>query len=456
MTKKSYLVQAFTETPWAILPNKFAVLQGIVARHEAGEKLSAEEIQARINGNTPPQQQRVKRVAVLPLFGVIVPRADFFTEISGATSAETLGNTFTKLVNDPEVDAIILNVDSPGGQTGGVEELSKKIFDARGKKPILAVANHLMASAAYWIASAADEIVITPSGEVGSIGVFTVHEDFSKALEEEGIKTSLISAGKYKTEGNPYQPLDEEARAFIQSRVDEAYETFIQAVARNRGVNADEVRNGYGEGRVLSARQAVNLKMADRIGTLEEVIDQLVNQNVSTASSKNAVSTLQENDSANKQVLEAESNPSLFLSQAREQVKNFVSTRYEGDLFMNLRELLKERDALVQRGQALVDVADKENRDFTDEERKEFAEIFGGDLEGNAVTGKVPELDAKIQQIQSEREKLKAALEANFTGATQAEKPSANTAKSMKRADFDKLDANAQSAFIRSGGKLEE
>jgi len=97
----------------------------------------------------------------------------------------------------------------------------------------------------------------------------------SKALEEDGIKVSLISQGKYKVEGNPYEPLAEEARAAIQVRVSEAYDAFIQSVARNRGVAPDDVRNGFGEGRVVGARQAVELGMADRVGTLEETVNRL-------------------------------------------------------------------------------------------------------------------------------------------------------------------------------------
>ncbi len=273
---RSYVFHAFVKDPWAILPEKLAVLEEIVTRHVSGEKLDSEEIQTRIHGARRPADQRVGSVAVLPLFGTIFPRANLMTDVSGATSAERFGAQFAELVDDPEIGAIVLDVDSPGGQVNGVEELSKRIFDARGQKPIVAVANHLMASAAYWIGSAADEVVITPSGEVGSIGVFAVHKDVSAALASEGVKVSLISAGKYKTEGNPYEPLAEEARAAIQVRVSEAYDALVNSVARNRGVNPEEVRNGFGEGRVVGARQALELGMADRVGTMEETIHRLL------------------------------------------------------------------------------------------------------------------------------------------------------------------------------------
>lgn len=261
--------------PWAILPQNLAMIVEVVTRHFAGEKLDAEEVQMRINGAKRPSDRNIGNVAVLPLFGTIFPRANLFIETSGGTSAEIYGKAFDELVKNPDIGAIVLDVDSPGGQVSGVEELSKKIFSARGTKPIVAVANHLAASAAYWIATAADELVVTPSAEVGSIGVFTLHEDISKSLEVEGVKVTLISEGKFKTEGNPYEPLSEEAHQAIQERVAEYYESFIKAVARNRGVKTADVRNGFGEGRIVRAQQAVQLGMADRIATLDETIERL-------------------------------------------------------------------------------------------------------------------------------------------------------------------------------------
>lgn len=272
----SLILQAFVETPWAILPHKLAVLEEIIERHLLGETLDAEEVQARIGASRPPAERRVQSVAVLPLFGTIFPRANLMTEVSGATSAEMFGKQFAALVNDPAVSAIVLDVNSPGGQVNGVDEVSSQIRAARGIKPIVAVANYTMASAAYWIGSAADEIVVAPSAEVGSIGVFAVHKDMSAALMAEGVKVSLISQGRYKTEANPYEPLTEEARAAIRDSVKQYYDSFVAAVAKNRGVDVEQVRNGFGEGRMVGARRALELGMADRIGTLDETIDRLL------------------------------------------------------------------------------------------------------------------------------------------------------------------------------------
>lgn len=278
MTKHSALLTAVLTTPWAILPVKLQAILGVVHRHLSGEKLPPEEVaaivgeaQAARSAAAPAQNN----IAILPLFGTIFPRANLMTEMSGATSAERWGKLFAQAVADSNVSAIVIDVDSPGGAVSGVDELSSQIFKARGSKPIVAVANHLAASAAYWLATAADELVVTPSGEVGSIGVFAAHENYAEALKAEGIEVTLISAGKFKTEGNPYGPLTDEARAMIQDRVNDYYDAFTKAVARNRGVSVEGVRDGFGEGRVVGAKEAVRLGMADRIETINDTVARL-------------------------------------------------------------------------------------------------------------------------------------------------------------------------------------
>ena len=263
-------------TPWAITAEKLQVILDVLAYHAMGGTLTAEEIQERISAvssRTAPRS--AESIAVLPLYGVIAPRMDLMTQSSGGTSVEAFTKTFRAAVADSTVRAVVIDVDSPGGAVNGVDELSTEIYRARGSKRIVAVASSMAASAAYWIASAADELVVTPSGEVGSIGVLAAHEDASKAYETAGVRMTLITAGKYKAEGNPYEPLTEEARAAMQERVDEYYGMFVKAVARNRGVGVGAVREGYGEGRVVGARKALEAGMVDRINTLDETINRL-------------------------------------------------------------------------------------------------------------------------------------------------------------------------------------
>lgn len=135
-----------------------------------------------------------------------------------------------------------------------------------------AIANSLAASAAYWIGCAAFELYVTPGGEVGSIGVWQAHFDYSQALAAEGIAPTLISAGKYKVEGNPYAPRDEKAHGFIKSRVDDYYGAFTKAITCGRGVPISEVRDGMGQGRVLGADAALAQNMVDGVATLDDVV----------------------------------------------------------------------------------------------------------------------------------------------------------------------------------------
>lgn len=262
--------------PWAITPGKLATIMDLLRFRSEGGRLTAEEIQQRIGAARPAARASAGAVAVIPVMGVISQRVSMMSEMSGGTSTERIGAAFAQALNDPAVGSIVLQIDSPGGGVYGVAELADTIFKARGQKPIIAVADSLAASAAYWIAASADEISVTPSGEVGSIGVFAAHEDVSRMLEAAGVSVNLISAGKYKTEGSPYEPLGDEARAAMQSRVDDYYQLFTGAVARGRGVKVTHVLTGFGEGRVVGAQEAVTLGMADRVETIDQAISRLM------------------------------------------------------------------------------------------------------------------------------------------------------------------------------------
>lgn len=277
--------------PWAVLPEIAEIMVDVLTRRAVGERLPDAELEARIGRplDTQAASAAVRRqedasgaeggaVAVVPVYGIIAHRARQVQNLSSpaSTSTELLGAQLRELMGDARVGAIVLDVDSPGGTVDGVPELAAEIRRMRGQgKPIVAVANALAGSAAYWIASQADELVVTPSGQVGSIGVFTVHEDLSKRLEAEGRKLTLISAGKYKTEGHPYGPITDEALAAVTAKVDAYYNMFVSGVAQGRGVPVAQVREGFGQGRTLIAKDAVAEDMADRVDTLERVIERL-------------------------------------------------------------------------------------------------------------------------------------------------------------------------------------
>ncbi len=272
-------INAFiTGSLWAILPEKLDAMRAVVASRSAGFQIDAETAEIMAAANRSRQSAQVQRnIAVLPVVGVLSQRMSLMTAMSGGTSTERLGREFDALVADGSVDAIVLDVDSPGGNYSGTPELASKILAARGSKPIVAVANSQAASAAYWIASAADELVVTPSGDVGSIGVIALHADESGLNEKLGISYEYITYGRHKAEGNPDNPLDTEAREHIQQQVDVAGKQFDTAVATQRGTTAKIVHDTFGQGRTFAAKEAVAKGMADRIGTLEAEIDRLAN-----------------------------------------------------------------------------------------------------------------------------------------------------------------------------------
>lgn len=272
-----HMRRLLSATPWAILPDKLAEIQELIALRAAGVRFSADEIQERI-GFVAATARRVSSegsVAVIPIYGVLSQRMNLMSAMSGGTSTEQLSDQVRQAMADDDVGAIVFDVDSPGGNVNGIPELADELFSYRGTKPMVAVVNPLNASAAYWLTSQANEIVVSLSGQTGSIGVVAVHQDMSGALEQEGVRVSLISAGKYKTEGNPYQPLDDDARQSIQTSVNEYYDMFVDAVARGRGIKARDVRSGLGEGKVFGAKAAVSAGLADRVDTLKGTIARL-------------------------------------------------------------------------------------------------------------------------------------------------------------------------------------
>lgn len=268
----AHILLAVASEIWALDPHKLDQVVAFLALQASGDKVS-DDVVARISKQTEQSVARQEgTVALLPLRGVIANRMNMMSDISGGTSSEGFGRMFDAAIDDETVKAIILDVDSPGGAVSGTDELSAKIYAARGRKPIVAHVNATAASAAYWIATAADEMVLSPSAEVGSIGVYGVHDDLSAALEKMGVKKTIISAGEFKAEGNPFGPLSEEALAHRQERVNAYHDQFVKAVARNRGVSQSTVREGFGKGRMLMARAAIEAGMANSIASLDETI----------------------------------------------------------------------------------------------------------------------------------------------------------------------------------------
>lgn len=275
--KYNHIVSYVTERPWAIREEKLRAIADILALRASGLTLTLQEIEARIGERREPvaTPSGPTSIAVLPIFGVLSHRMNMMSDISGGTSTERISEQIRELAADPTIEHIVLDIDSEGGIIEGIPELWQAIFEARKQKNITAISNAMAASAAYWLGSAATEFVATPSGSVGSIGVFHLHMEQSKAIEEEGIVVTITRQPELKSEGNPFEPLSQGAKDHIQQRVDEAYGMFVRDVAKGRGVKVSEVRENYGQGRMLGVKDAFEAGMIDKIETLDQVLRRL-------------------------------------------------------------------------------------------------------------------------------------------------------------------------------------
>ena len=255
-----------TAGPWAIAPSaRDHAIEALLRPHAArwpGPGASRGAGRGRPSG----------RVALIPVLGILTQHATPLESWWLATSCDSVSRQIKAAMSDPGIDKIVLDCDSPGGSVFGVAELAAEIRAARAVKPIIGVANSMAASAAYWIASACGELYVTPSGTVGSIGVIAAHEDVSKALELAGVTVTLITAGKYKSEGTSFAALGREARDAMQSDVDGYGRDFLRDVAAGRGVSVDTVRRTFGEGRMLRGADAVKVGAADGVATFSDVI----------------------------------------------------------------------------------------------------------------------------------------------------------------------------------------
>lgn len=252
---------------WAILEEDLPILQSLAMN----PRLTAEELRAEFGVEDDEEaEQKEPVVALLGIYGPILPRG-------GAMSAEGIAARVRAATAREDVKAIVLDIDTPGGAVAGIQEAAQAIREARVVKPVVAVANTLMASAGYWLGSQASEIVATPSAELGSIGVIMVPLDFSKVAEREGIKATFIHAGKHKAERHPLKGLTKEAVVYMQQQVDALYGRMTEEIGEGLGVSSATVRgSSFGEGRTLFAADAVKVGMAHSVGTLEETIARVV------------------------------------------------------------------------------------------------------------------------------------------------------------------------------------
>lgn len=225
--------------------------------------------ESRVESRVPTVATRAGSVAVVPVYGPLTPRGGWFSAGMDAIRAQ-----LREYAANSDVSAIVVDIDSPGGTVASTMETAAEVRAAASQKPVIAIANTLAASAAYWIGSQASEFVIAPSGDVGSIGAMILHQDISGFLDQVGVKMTMIRSAQspLKNEAHPFAPLSAEATAFLQARADEAGADFVKAVAAGRRTTQANVRETFGQGRVYGARDALARGMVDRIASLDDVV----------------------------------------------------------------------------------------------------------------------------------------------------------------------------------------
>jgi ClpP class serine protease len=214
-------------------------------------------------------------VAVVPIIGPLVARGDWLSMLVGAPSYGEVGDAITAALADPAARAVLLEVDSPGGEIGGLFDLVDRIVALRdaSDKPLWAVASESALSAAFAIASVADRLYVTRTAEIGSVGVVAIHVDESAADAMAGLKWTLIHAGRKKVDGNPHESLSGSARADIQADVDALHAELVALMARNRDMGAEAV--GATEAAIYRGQRAVSVGFADQLGTVGQALAEL-------------------------------------------------------------------------------------------------------------------------------------------------------------------------------------
>lgn len=242
-----------------------------------GMKRTAESYQVRRkrfqSGQYAPYAVLGDGVAVISVEGSLVQKTGSLEPESGMQGYDGLRGKMDAALDDPGVKGILLSIDSPGGEVSGAFDMADYVAAAKKKKPVWSYADGMMASAAYLVGSQADAVFASQTAQVGSVGVLVAHVDRSGQMEKEGMKVTLIHSGAQKIAGNPYEALEDEARADIQGEIDSLRDKFAGAVERGRqSMSKDDVLAT--EARTYAAQKAVDVGFVDGVASFDEVVAQ--------------------------------------------------------------------------------------------------------------------------------------------------------------------------------------
>lgn len=273
MPRNELVFKTIQNRVWALHPAKLEEMYLFFDRILAGEKVEFPAAATGRSGGKAEDTYEIRDgVAILPVYGIIDKRMNMFMKFSGGTSTELLARDFRQALSDPLVKAILLDVDSPGGSVDGTKELADLVLAARAEKPVLAYANGLMASAAYWIGAGALTILAPETAEIGSIGVALMHYDYSAADAKEGVKRTAITGGEYKRIASDEKPLSKEGQEYLQAMVNDYYAIFLDGVAAARNSDPKTVHERMADGRIFVGKKALQAGLIDQIGYIDNAL----------------------------------------------------------------------------------------------------------------------------------------------------------------------------------------
>ena len=268
-----HLASRIFGTPLLIHPRKLDVILSVLGpRLGVAMSDDSQQLIKHLAAQAPPANPTsfTSNIAVISVSGTLVRRAAAVDAASGLTSYSAISAQLAQAVRDPAVNAILLDIDSPGGEAGGAFDLADQIVAARQVKPIWAVANDDAFSAAYAIASAATRVYVTRTGGVGSVGVIALHVDQSQRDAMNGLRYTAVYAGDRKNDMSPHAPLSTDAAQALQAEVDRLYGLFVTTVAANRNLSVQDVQDT--EAGLYFAQDAIDAGLADVVGTLEDAL----------------------------------------------------------------------------------------------------------------------------------------------------------------------------------------
>jgi signal peptide peptidase SppA len=291
LTKGRYdhVLSFVLEHPWNLERPMLRVVANILAQRLAGQGPDDAAIAAALVDRKSLPQPRAGSVAIIPVYGVISPRMNMFSEFSGGTTFERLSRQLAQAMANADVKTILLDIDSPGGSVAGNAEFSAEVMKARVTKPVIAQIQYTGASAAYMVAAACTEIAAAPSARIGSIGTYSILEDISGALEQLGIKETFIFAGEGKDDNNVSAPPSAALIARTQKAVDLAYGQFVTGVVngRGKGMTPERVR-GEWKAFVYGSAEAKAIGMIDTVATLNETLARVLSASPDAADQRAA------------------------------------------------------------------------------------------------------------------------------------------------------------------------